>query len=198
MNGCGGVSAPDRGWQAAVLCWGLLLASVLVACGASDEHELQRWMDAQRARLPVRVPAIEPPLVFHAQAYDVDQTVQPFSVERVHHSLPRAEAAKPSQALLEHQLQRPRQRLEGHALDAMAMVGSLQQGGRQVALLRVEQELHQVAVGQYIGQNYGRVTRVIEQRVDLLEIVQDAAGAWVERPAALHLLRPASAEGARP
>jgi type IV pilus assembly protein PilP len=44
-----------------------------------------------------------------------------------------------------------------------------------------------VRLGNHLGQNYGRVTKITETEVTLREIVQDAAGEWVERTAALQL-----------
>jgi type IV pilus assembly protein PilP len=42
--------------------------------------------------------------------------------------------------------------------------------------------LYQVGVGEYIGQNYGKITKITETEITYREIVQDAAGEWVERP----------------
>ena len=67
------------------------------------------------------------------------------------------------------------------------MVGSLDRGGKRVALVRVDKLLYQVKVGDYLGQNYGRVTQISESDVGLREIVQDAAGEWIERNAQLQL-----------
>jgi type IV pilus assembly protein PilP len=73
----------------------------------------------------------------------------------------------------------------------MAMVGSLDRSGELVALVRVDRLLYQVRPGNYLGQNFGRVTRITETEVVLREIVQDAAGEWIERPAALQLVEEA-------
>jgi type IV pilus assembly protein PilP len=67
------------------------------------------------------------------------------------------------------------------------MVGSVVRGGRQYALLRVDNLLYQVKPGDYIGQNYGRIERISETDVAYREIVQDAAGEWIERKSALQL-----------
>jgi type IV pilus assembly protein PilP len=67
------------------------------------------------------------------------------------------------------------------------MVGSLNRQGQLVALVKVDSLLYQVRPGQYLGQNYGRITRISETEVVLREIVQDAVGEWIERPAALQL-----------
>ena len=47
--------------------------------------------------------------------------------------------------------------------------------------------VHLVRVGNYVGQNFGLITRISESELQLKEIVQDAAGEWVERPAKLEL-----------
>jgi type IV pilus assembly protein PilP len=69
----------------------------------------------------------------------------------------------------------------------MALVGSLLPNGVPVALVKVDNLLYQVKVGSYLGQNYGKVTKVSETEVSLREIVQDAAGEWIERQASLQL-----------
>ena len=67
------------------------------------------------------------------------------------------------------------------------MVGTLRKDGKPVALIRVDNLLYQVRLGAYVGQNYGRVGQITETQVILREIVQDAVGEWVERPATLQL-----------
>jgi type IV pilus assembly protein PilP len=70
----------------------------------------------------------------------------------------------------------------------MSMVGSVNKQGRPFALLRVDGLLYQVKVGDYMGQNYGRVLRISDTDLVLREVVQDAAGEWIERNSALQLL----------
>ena len=67
------------------------------------------------------------------------------------------------------------------------MVGNLVKSGQTVALVKVDDLLYQVRPGAYLGQNYGRVMKITETDVVLREIVQDAVGEWIERPAALQL-----------
>ena len=77
--------------------------------------------------------------------------------------------------------------LEAYPLDSMSMVGSVVKQGRQYALLKVDNLLYQVKVGDYLGQNYGKITKITETDVTLREIVQDAAGEWTERTGSLQL-----------
>ena len=53
--------------------------------------------------------------------------------------------------------------------------------------MKVDSLLYQVRPGNYLGQNYGRVTKINETEVTLREIVQDAVGEWIERTATLQL-----------
>jgi type IV pilus assembly protein PilP len=69
----------------------------------------------------------------------------------------------------------------------MAMVGSLIKEGKPVALIKVDNLLYQVHPGNYLGQNFGKIVKVGETEVVLREIVQDAAGEWIERTATLQL-----------
>ena len=76
--------------------------------------------------------------------------------------------------LLTAELNRRREPLEAFPLDSMSMVGSMNKQGRAFALLKVDALLYQIKVGDHLGQNYGRVTRMAENEVGLREIVQDA------------------------
>ena len=67
------------------------------------------------------------------------------------------------------------------------MVGSLNKTGTPTALLNVDNLLYQVRLGNYLGQNYGKITNISETAVELREIVQDATGDWIERTASLDL-----------
>jgi len=96
------------------------------------------------------------------------------------------EARQPN-SLLAAEVNRRKEPLEAYPLDNMSMVGSVSREGKPFALLKVNNLLYQVKVGDYLGQNYGRVTKIAETEVTLREIVQDAAGEWIERSASLQL-----------
>lgn len=67
------------------------------------------------------------------------------------------------------------------------MVGSLTRDKQRYALLRVDSLLYQVKAGDYLGQNFGRITKISETDITLREVVQDAAGEWIERTSTLQL-----------
>ncbi|PPE70282.1 pilus assembly protein PilP [Caldimonas thermodepolymerans] len=142
-------------------------------------------MEQQKREVRPNVTPLEPPKKFDPQPYEVADTVEPFSVQKLTVAL--NQQVRQASSLLASELNRRREPLEAYPLDSMTMVGSVSRNGRQYALLKVDQLLYQVKVGDYLGQNYGRITKISETEVALREIVQDAGGEWVERYSTLQL-----------
>jgi type IV pilus assembly protein PilP len=162
----------------------LLMLLVLSGCGAEND-ELQLWMEQQRREVKPNVSPLSPPKKFEAQPYTSLQAVDPFSNQKLTVAL-KMEARQPNSALAA-ELNRRKEPLEAYPLDSMGMVGSVAKQGTPFALLRVDNLLYQVKPGDYIGQNYGRITKITETQIVLREIVQDAAGEWIERATTLQL-----------
>jgi len=172
---------------------GVLLACSLAACTASGQDELQGWMQTERNSIKPSVQPIPEPTKFVPQAYLGERQTEPFSSEKLASVLRGSQSAPVvNSALIEPELNRRKQPLEAYPLDTMSMVGSLNRDGKLVALVKVDNLLYQVRPGSYLGQNYGRVTRISETEVVMREIVQDSAGEWIERAAALQLQEDAS------
>jgi len=166
----------------------LAALSLLAACGSSDQEEVQSWMEEQRARMRPKVDPIPEPKKFVPQAYTQATAFDPFSNQKLTQALRRDSAqSTTSTALVAPELARRKEPLESFPLDTMSMVGSLVKQGKPVALVKVDNLLHQVRQGDYLGQNYGKIVKVGDSEVVLREIVQDAAGEWVERTATLQL-----------
>jgi len=161
----------------------------LSACEGSEHEEINKWMAEQRAVTKPQIEPIPEPKKFTPEVYGQESAVEPLSNQKLTQALKRdsQQAGSASAALLAPELNRRKEPLEGYPLDSMTMVGSLMKKGTPVALLKVDNLLYQVKPGNYLGQNYGRITKVGESEVVLRELVQDAAGEWIERVATLQL-----------
>lgn len=159
-------------------------AMLMLGCGA-EQDELQVWMDQQRKEVRPSVEPLVPPKRFEAAPYNGGQAVDPFSNQKLSVAL-KQEARQPN-SLLAAEMNRRKEPLEAFPTDAMAMVGSMTRGGLPFALLKVDNLLYQVKVGDHLGLNFGKITRITETEVAMREIVQDAAGEWIERPSTLQL-----------
>lgn len=173
------------------LVWLSLLAAILAAlggCGSSKEDDIRQWMVEERNQTRPKVKPIPEPKQFKPEAYTNASTIEPFSNQKLTQALKRDSAQVASNGgLVAPELARRKEPLEAFPLDAMSLVGSIVKAGQPVALVKVDSLLYQVKLGNYLGQNYGKVTKISEAEVTLREIVQDAVGEWIERVATLEL-----------
>jgi type IV pilus assembly protein PilP len=169
------------------LCAAALIVGfgALLAGCAGDQEELTQWMEQQKREVKPNVEPLSPPKKFIPQPYAALGAVEPFSTQKLTVAL-KQEARQPN-SLLAAEINRRKEPLEAYPVDSMTMVGSVMRNGQQFALLRVDNLLYQVKTGDYLGQNYGKITKISETDVSYREIVQDAAGEWIERSSALQL-----------
>ncbi|MDI1245686.1 MAG: pilus assembly protein PilP [Rhodoferax sp.] len=166
----------------------LCVAGALTACGSSSGDELSQWMAAQKAQAQPKIKPIAEPKQFKPESYTVANEADPFSKLKLTQALGKdAIQAASNGALIAPELKRRKEPLEDFPLDSMTLVGSMVQNQKPVGLVKVGPLLYQVRPGDYMGQNYGRVIKIVENEVTLREIVQDAVGEWIERPASLLL-----------
>ncbi len=161
---------------------------ILSGCGSSGEEELRVWIAEQRANTKPSVQPLTEPKKFVPEAYAQDGTTDPFNQIKLTQALKRdSNQVASNVALIAPEMTRRKEPLEAFPLDTMAMVGSLIKSGLPAALIKVDNLIYQVKVGNYLGQNYGKIVRISENSVQLREIAQDATGDWIERSTSLDL-----------
>ena len=163
----------------------LLAATLLGACGRSvtsgpgDASNLQKWVAEVKKR---PAPALEPlPVMqqFETFEYAAQSLRDPFS---------NAFSAESGAGGPRPDPNRRKQPLEDFPLDGLRMVGTIGQGAALQALVRAPDKVtYRVRPGMYLGQSDGRVTSVSAEKIELVELVPDGAGGWLERPAAISL-----------
>lgn len=85
---------------------------------------------------------------------------------------------------------REKEYLETFALDALLMVGTIrkQDGGNLWALIKDKNsEIHRVSVGNFMGLDFGKIVSLDERKIELVEIVTNGRGGWMQRPRSLAL-----------
>ncbi len=161
-------------------------ASLTVGCSGGGTQDLEAWVKEVRSRQHVRIeplPEFKPYETFLYQAQDLRSPFTPGENRSL--QVPGQEIKGSG---IRPDVNRPREALEEYPLDSLRMVGTLEQGGQMWALVRAEDgTIHRVQPGNYVGQNYGRITRITESKIELVEIVPDGLGGWMERPATLAL-----------
>lgn len=161
---------------------GLLVAAVAVSCGGEND-DLRAYLEEVRAR-PGRsqeaLPQIRHPEEFR---YVAAGRRSPFAPIGARTEDTRRTGAEPGPDLA-----REREFLEHYSLDALRMVGSLRYASGLYGLMQTPDGLvHRLATGDYLGRNHGRVTHISDGEVQLVELVADGNGGYLQRPAVILL-----------
>ncbi|MBD8567141.1 MAG: pilus assembly protein PilP [Oxalobacteraceae bacterium] len=163
----------------------LAMAALLAGCGDGGVGETRAWMKEVEGRTVSKVKPLPEPKTFQPHAYLPGAALDPFDQTKLLGELARMAQSSPNAN--QPDLNRPKEPLENFPLDTMRMVGTMKKGGVSYALVQIDRALYRVRPGQRLGQNYGRVTRVSDEAIEIRESVQDATGDWVERLANIEL-----------
>jgi len=160
----------------------LLLAAGLSACGGTMD-DLDQYINEVKARPGGRIeplPEITPYEVFTYVA-DAQGLRSPFVPDTPQASAGAGGGIRPDS-------DRSREFLEGFPLDTLRMVGTLDIAQTTYGLVQTSDGLiHRVVSGNYMGQNDGRIVGISESEIELVEIISDGIGGYIERDAAISL-----------
>jgi len=166
---------------------GICLVSLLTACSQGGGFsDLDKFMADTRAKPRGYVEPLPEFSAYEAFSYSAADRRAPFEPP-IDVQMTMLDEKPVSD--VEPDLDRPREVLENFDLKDLGMVGTLQGvSGGLFALIRDNAGgIHRVRTGNFMGQNYGRVIGVSETRIELVEIVPNGRGGWVERPRFLTL-----------
>jgi len=173
-----------------IACLGCMGVALLVLAGCEDgnNQEIQQWMMEVQRNTKVYVEPVDTPKKFSPYVYEANGVVDPFHPDKLEVIYAKGKAASVASGIKAPDMNRRREVLESYPLDTITMVGTLKKQGLTFAVLQIDGNVHHAKVGNYIGMNFGMVTQIGEAEVNIKEVVQDAAGEWVERDAKLELL----------
>jgi type IV pilus assembly protein PilP len=170
----------------------LIVCVPLAGCGGGSMADLRSYVAEIKTRpgTPIEdLPPIQPYVVY---TYPCDGAVEcadpfePFYLEPPRP--PDGGDTAISDNGISPDFDRNREELESYPLDSLRMMGTLEKGEQFWAILRdPDAIIHRVEVGNFIGQNNGKITGISEDRLELLEIIPDGRGGWEERHAELAL-----------
>lgn len=161
-------------------------ALVISGCASQDMGDLKKYIkkiNAKKSRKIDPLPEIKVPEVYFYQSSEAIDPFMPFVQEE-----PDVVSNPELDKKIAEQMQRVREELEYFPLDTLRMVGTIERDSNIWGLITDPQgAVHRVQLGNYMGKNYGKVILVTEDHLELLEIVPDNQGGWVERPARVDL-----------
>ena len=159
-----------------------LVSLLLAACAGGDHQDLKQWMRDQAQDIKGKIPPLPEVKPYEAVAYDVGNLIDPFKPSKIG-----PEQKKSGGGGLQPDMDRPREPLEAYPLESLKYVGVMTKKAASYAIIFVDGALYQVRAGNYMGQNFGVITKITDSEVTLKELVQDSAGDWIERESTLLL-----------
>ena len=149
--------------------------------GCAPGNDLRQWVAQEKSKKGAPLPPLPVVRTFETFLYQDQDKRDPFEPAPPEANARNMAGPRPDQ-------NRPREPLESFPLDSLKMVGTIGSKGSMEALIKDPQGvIHQVRVGEYMGQNYGHVTQVTTDEVDLVELVPNGSGGWMERDASVAL-----------
>lgn len=164
---------------------GISFFAVLAGCSSSDNQDLIDYMERTKAesgnqRRIDPLPAYPP---YVAVVYSSAGLRSPFQPPR---SVVVAQIR--GKTTIAPDMTRPKEYLERFNIAELSMVGTIEKEGVRWALVKDRgQSVHRVKAGNYLGQNYGLIKDVRPSGIDLVEVVVNGQGGWVERPRSLDM-----------
>jgi type IV pilus assembly protein PilP len=162
----------------------IAVAAVCVAACGGRNDDLDQYINEVKARPGGRIeplPEITPYEVFSYIA-DAEGVRSPFVPDT-----PQV-ATSGAGGGIRPDSDRSREFLEGFPLDTLRMVGTLNIAATTYGLVQTSDGLiHRVVPGNYMGQNDGRITDISESEIEVVEIISDGIGGYIERDAAISL-----------
>ena len=155
-------------------------ALLLPACGGDSHSDLRDFVKESDKLPHGNIPPLPEMKPYEPYTYNAFDLTDPFKPRKI-------EPPKGGGGVAPD-LNRRREPLEAFPLENLKMVGTLEQKKEIYALVRApDNALYRVKVGNYLGQNFGRIVGISESAVKIKEIVQDSAGNWEEKDQALLL-----------
>lgn len=168
---------------------GLIMSLLLAACAGGEHDDLRLWMEENSRDLRGRVDPLPEVKPYEPIPYEVADQVDPFQSSKIEPTSRRGQGAgNAGQFQPDFEARDLRNSvLEKYPLESLTMIGRLVVNNQPLAVIKYEDNVRQVKVGDYIGLDFGMVTQVTENEVKLRELIQDSAGEWTERQSSLHL-----------
>lgn len=161
----------------------VILTSLLVLSACAEEHsDLQSWMQKTKAEAKSKIKPPQAPEPLQPVTYFPPSVNGPhaFNSQKLKAAFQNSSAPD---------MNRSKELLENYSLENLRFIGSIGTAGNLSGLIEVdadgEKKVYTVKPGNYLGQNYGKISKITSDKIDIIEVVENAEGNWENRSAEL-------------
>jgi type IV pilus assembly protein PilP len=165
------------------------LCCTLSACGGGEHEDLREWITENTREIRSGIPKLPEVQAYQPVPYDVESLLDPFRTNKIEPEA-KARQGQGRGSIYQPDFEAREKRasiLEKYPLESIKLIGFVNLNKIPMAIVKVEDKTKQVKLGDYIGLDFGMVTKITEQEIVLKELIQDSAGDWSERQSTLLL-----------
>ncbi|WP_456375247.1 pilus assembly protein PilP [Thiolapillus sp.] len=161
-----------------------LMILLLAGCASRDMSDLRSYVEEVKNRPPTPIEPIPQIKQSETYLYAGSEGRNPFvPTEDVSDAMVADTGTGPRP-----DPNRRKEELESYPLDSLRMVGTLDQNQAVWALVQSpDGTIHRVKAGNYLGQNDGRIISIEEEKINVVELIPNSGGGYLERQASLTL-----------
>jgi type IV pilus assembly protein PilP len=164
----------------------LVFAVFLTGCGNDDFSDLNRYISEVKARPKEPIKPLPEIKVIEPFMFKPEGLRDPFKPLEQPEQAEGADVSAGSG--IKPDTTRRKEELEAFPLDGLRMVGTVDMKSSLWGLIKASDgTVYRVKVGNYMGKNYGKIIRIVSDKIELMEIVPDKPGTWHEQPASIAL-----------
>jgi type IV pilus assembly protein PilP len=155
--------------------------ALLSGCNDGDFSDLNQYINSIKVRpkgtiKPLPEIKMVEPFIFNPE--DLRDPFKPIKPTEV------ADEGKGNSTLggIKPDTSRRKEELEAFPIETLKMIGTVNMKSNLWGLIRsADKTVYRVQVGNYMGQNYGKIIRISPDKIELMEIVPDKPGTWREQ-----------------
>jgi type IV pilus assembly protein PilP len=169
-----------------VMLFSLFFSTILVGCGEGDFSDLQQYITEVKAKPKGTIEPLPEIKTIEPFVFKPEGLRDPFKA--ISESEEEQEAQASTGNGIKPDTTRRKEELEAFPLDSLRMVGTVVMKANLWGLVKAsDKTIYRVQVGNYMGKNYGKIIRILNDKIELMEIVPDTPGTWREQQTSLAL-----------
>lgn len=164
----------------------VLLALMMIGCGNDDFSDLDAFIKSERAKPKGPIEPLPEIKIVEPFIFKPEGLRDPFAPLMQSEQFDGSETGESSG--IKPDTSRPKEELEAFSLDSLRMVGTVNMKGGLWGLVKASDgTIYRVQVGNYMGKNYGKIIRIVSDKIEIMELISEKPGKWREQQQSLAL-----------
>lgn len=164
----------------------VLMMLMIAGCGNDDFSDLDEFLKTEKAKPKGPIEPLPEIKIVEPYIFKPEGLRDPFAPLEQSEKIDGSDAGDSSG--IKPDTSRPKEELEAFSLDSLRMVGTVNMKGGLWGLVKASDgTIYRVQVGNYMGKNYGKIIRIVSDKIEIMEMISDKPGKWREQQQSIAL-----------